>query len=429
MHVVFLNRSFYPDTSATSQILTDLCEDLVQIHGCRVTVICGASLLPETNGAPSGPSEAYRGIRIVRVRGSRFSKARFAGRATNYVTYFLSACWAALRIEKPDVVVALTDPPIIGLAGWLASRRHGAPLVMAYQDLFPEVATLLEDFHSQSINALLQAVNRFLCRKAARVVALGETMRARLIDNKGAAPERTVVIPSGADTLAIDPQPKRNPFSVAHGLADKFVVMHSGNLGLSQSLDTLIDAAVLLKDVDDLQIVFQGEGVKKAVLESRCRDLGLPNVMFLPFQPKAQLAESFGAADIFIVSLQAGLAGYIVPSKLYGILAAGRPYVAAVEAGCEVASITRANDCGLVAEPGSPRDLADKILAFYRDREMTLERGTRARAASLAFDRRVQCRRYFNLFQAVTGRAGAVPVPRAARPGTSRVEPTIPTIQ
>ena len=403
MHIAFFNRSFYPDSAATGQLLTDLAEDLVREHGCRVTVVAGMPLLPTADVTRGGwglvSRETYRGVDILRARGTRFDKRRFAGRATNYVTYFLSACWAGLRLDRPDVVVALTDPPIIGLAAYLAGRRFGAPLVMSYRDLFPEVTVLLEDFHSDTINNWLQRVNRFLCRKATRVIALGETMRRRLIENKGAAPERTLIIPDWADTTAIAPGPKRNAFADAHGLSDKFVVMHSGNIGLSQSLETVIEAAALLRDVPDIQIVFQGEGVKKADLQARVAALGLSNVMFLPFQPKERLGESFAAADLFIISLQRGLAGYIVPSKLYGVLAAGRPYVAAVEDTCEVASITTSRQCGLIAQPGDARDLADKILAFHRDREMTRQFGLNARRAGLVFDRGVQVRNYAELFR------------------------------
>lgn len=406
MHIAFFNRSFYPDNAATGQLLTDLCEDLVREHGCRVTVVTGPALMPVAAEKPSGwglfSREEHRGVQILRARGTRFDKRRFVGRATNYMTYFFAACWAGLRLDRPDVVVALTDPPIIGLAAWLAGQRFGAPLVMSYRDLFPEVTVLLEDFHSEAINAALQRVNRFLCRKAARVIALGDTMKARLIDDKGAAPAKTVIIPDWADTTAIVPGPKRNAFAERHGLADKFVVMHSGNIGLSQSLETVIDAAALLCDVPDVQIVFQGEGVKKADLQARVQGLGLSNVAFLPFAPKDILGESFAAADMFIVSLQRGLAGYIVPSKLYGILAAGRPYVAAVEDGCEVASITRTRDCGLVAEPGNARDLADKIRAFRQDRDLTRRCGFNARRAALGFDRAVQVRNYMELFRGLS---------------------------
>jgi len=420
LHIAFFNRSFYPDTAATGQLLTDLCEDLVRHHGCRVTVVAGVPLQSSEGDHRARRAivtrEDYRGIQILRAHGTGYSKDRFAGRAANYLTYFCSACLAGLRLDRPDIVVALTDPPIIGLAAYLAAKRFSAPLVMSYQDLFPEVTVLLADFHSPTINAMLQAVNKFLVRKATRVVALGNTMRQRLIDNKGASSDKTVIISNWADTAAVVPGPKRNAFAEAYGLSDAFVVMHSGNLGLSQSLETVVEAAALLRDVPDLQVVFQGEGVKKAELQERVRALGLHNVQFLPFAAKDALGESFAAADLFIVSLQRGLAGYIVPSKLYGILAAGRPYVAAVEESCEVAAITRARECGIVAAPGDARDLADKILTFYRDRDMTRRCGANARAASLAFDRTVQVRNYMELFQslrpAVSAPAIAVPVER-----------------
>lgn len=406
MHIAFFNRSYYPDTTATGQLLTDLCEDLVRDHGCRVSVVAGMPLLPSAAAATVRrrgvlSREEQRGVRIYRASGTRFPKTRFVGRATNYVTYFLSACYAGLRLERPDVVVALTDPPIIGLSAWLAGKRFRAPLVMAFKDLFPEVTVLLPDFHSPRVNAMLQAVNKFLVKRAAANVALGETMRQRLIENKGAPPERTTIIADWADTAAVVPGPKRNPFSEQHGLADKFVVMHSGNIGLSQSLETVVEAAALLRDVPDLLFVFVGEGVKKAELQERARGLGLANVMFLPFTPKERLSESFASADVFVVSLQRGLAGYIVPSKLYGILASGRPYVAAVEETCEVAAITERHHCGLVAAPGNPQALADRVRELYRDRGKAARLGANARQVGLSFDRRRQVAKYMELFRSV----------------------------
>src|SRR5581483_9613680 len=239
---------------------------------------------------------------------------------SNYVTYFLSACLAGLRLDRPDVVVALTDPPIIGLAAYLAARRFGARFVIAYKDVFPEVARLLDDFRSEAVERGLQAVNRFLARRADRVVALGETMRRRLIEGKGADPARTVVIADWADCAAIAPGPRANAFAARHGLDGRFVVMHSGNIGLSQELETLVEAARALRTVPEILVVLQGEGVRRAALQEQARRLGLPNVRFLPFAPKEALGEAFAAADVFVVSLRAGMAGYIVPSKLYGIL-------------------------------------------------------------------------------------------------------------
>jgi colanic acid biosynthesis glycosyl transferase WcaI len=320
------------------------------------------------------------------------------------MSYFLSACFQGFFVPRPDVVIALTDPPIIGLAALLTARRYGAAFVFLCQDIFPEAARLLEDFQSEAVNRILDTVNRFLIQKADCIVAVGETMRERLISEKQADPLKVRVIHNWADCSEIVPGPKDNPFARAHGLADKFVVMHSGNMGLSQGLEILVEAAALLQHVPDIHIVFVGDGVKRESLEIRARELRLKNVSFLPYQPKEKLTESFASADVFVISLKRGLAGYIVPSKLYGILAAGRPCVAAVEEECEVAAITRKYDCGLLTAPGDSKALAEKILTLYHERALAERLGQNARRAALEFDRPLQVRAYTELFSELVRR-------------------------
>ena len=403
-HIVFFNRSFYPETSAVGQLLTELCVGLVRDHGCRVSVIAGYPLVwadgdRDTRRRDLIEHEFFQGVEIFRSRGTTFSKASFVGRASNYVSYFLSASVGGLRFKDADVVVGMTDPPIIGLAALFAARRARAKFVMLYQDVFPEVARLLEDFRSETVNRFLDRINRLLIRSADRVIALGETMRERLVQGKGAEPRKVAVIHNWADCSEIAPKPKRNSFSLEHGLVDEFVVMHSGNMGLSQGLERVLEAAVRLREFSDIEVMFIGDGVLRPLLEERVRSTRLDNVRFLPYQPKERLAESFASADVFIVSLKQGLAGYIVPSKLYGILAAGRPYVAAVEKESEVATITTQYDCGLLAEPENPDDIADKILTLYRDPLLCRRLAVNARKAALHFDRPRQVRAYYSLFR------------------------------
>jgi lipopolysaccharide/colanic/teichoic acid biosynthesis glycosyltransferase len=403
--ICFFNRSFYPDLSATGQLLTELAGDLVHGYGWRVAVVTGPPLTAgDEFTSKSGKwgrlflRESFNGIDIFRGKGTKFQRGRFIGRFANYLSYFFTACYTGLRVPRPDVVVALTDPPIIGLAALLAARRAGAKFVFLCQDVFPEVATLLEDFHSPTVNRILQWVNRFLIRKADRVVALGETMRDRLVEGKGADRKKVSVIHNWADCSTIVPAPRNNPFSLSHDLNESFVVMHSGNVGLSQNLETLIEAAERLRNYSEMVVLVVGGGVKKPELEAKAKSMGLSNVKFLPYQPKARLTESFATADLFVISLKRGLAGFIVPSKLYGILAAGRPYVAAVEAGCEVALVTNRFNCGLIAEPGNAADLAEKIEILYRDRDLAWRLGENARRAALHFDRQKQVRAYNELF-------------------------------
>src|SRR5688500_13058340 len=156
LRVCYFNRSYWPDTGATGQLLTELAEDLVSEHGMDVTVIAG---YPLANARAVTGSGQRNGVRILRARGTTFSPRSFAGRATNYVTYFLSALWIAVRLPRQDVTVALTDPPIIGLAALAARPRRG--MVFFCQDIFPEVAGLLEDFRSPLVNNLLERLNRF----------------------------------------------------------------------------------------------------------------------------------------------------------------------------------------------------------------------------------------------------------------------------
>ena len=413
MRVCFFNRSYHPESGATGQLLTELAEDLARVHGWSVTVVAG----PPLPGGPVGPAsaggawpfptESRNGVVIHRARATMFNRARFVGRATNYLSYFVGACLIALRVPRPDVVVSLTDPPIIGLAALIAARRTRARFVYVCQDVFPEVAVLLEDFHSRVVNRLLDRINRVLVRGADRVVAVGETMRERLIAGKGADPRKVMVIHNWADCAAVKPGDKRNPFSLDNALADAFVVMHSGNVGLSQDLDTLLEAAARLRTYPDIVVAVVGDGVRREALLSRARSRGLANVRFLPYQPREKLTDSFASADVFVVSLRRGLAGYIVPSKLYGILAAGRPYVAAVEDACEVAAITRRCGGGLLAEPGNAEDLARKILILYHDRSLARELGERSRRAGLEFDRRRQVERYDALLRALGRGCGA----------------------
>src|SRR5262249_11060121 len=264
--------SYWPDQAATGQLLTELAEDLVAGYGCATTVVAGRALHAATSAAQSTwwpvARESHNGVRILRANGTRFRPRKFAGRAAHYLTYFASSGGGAMGVKSPDVVVSLTDPPIVGLAAWWTARRTGARFVFLCEDVFPEVAALLEDFNNPVVNRSLDRINRFLLREADAVVALGDRMRARLVDEKGADPSRVRVIHNWADCDRIKPGTKDNPFAQAMGFADRFVVMHSGNVGMSQNLDVLIAGADLLRSKDRLTIAIVGDGSRRAWLEA-----------------------------------------------------------------------------------------------------------------------------------------------------------------
>ncbi len=411
MKVCFFNRSYWPDQAATGQFLTELSEDLVSRYGAEVTVVAGRSLnAPGDAGRwRLGPvsRESHRGVAIRRANGTRLRPGRFVARVSNYLSYFAAATVASFGVGRPDVVVSMTDPPIVGLAALWTARRTGARFVYLCEDIFPEVAALIEDFHNPTVNAALDRINRYLLREADGVIALGDRMRRRLVEEKGADPARVHVIHNWADCEAIVPGPKDNAFARAHGLVDRFVVMHSGNVGLSQNLDVLIEAADRLRSKERLTIAIVGDGSKRQALEAMVTARGLTSVRFFPYQPKAQLHDSFATADAFLVSLKRGLEGFIVPSKVYGILAAGRPYIAATDPSSEAAAIARDGQCGLVAAPGDPAALADAIATMYDHPAATAEMGERARRVARQFDRRIAVQMYHDLLTRVAGVARA----------------------
>jgi glycosyltransferase involved in cell wall biosynthesis len=406
--VCFFNRSYWPDASATGQLLTELCEDLSRVHGMDVTVVTGRPTSPSrAAGDPLNcrlPGREHRnGVHVRRASGTTWSPTRFAGRAANYVTYFASATLIALRLPRQDVAVALTDPPIIGLAAIAARPRGG--FVFFCQDIFPEVARLLTDFRSPLVDAVLDRVNRALVGRAARTIALGETMAHRLVEGKGASASRVVVIHNWTDTAAIVPSDKRNPFSEAHGLADRFVLLHAGNIGHGQNLDVVIEAAARLSNRPDIVILFIGDGTRREALQAAVESRRLSNVRFLPFQPRDQLRWTYASSDACLISLAPGLAGYIVPSKLYPVLAAGRPYIAAVDPVSEVAAITERHQCGLLVPPGDAAGLSARIVELADHAEARLRMGARARAASGDFDRARQVAAHAAVIREVAARA------------------------
>jgi glycosyltransferase involved in cell wall biosynthesis len=398
LNLLFLNRSYYPDVEATGQLLTELCGDLARRH--RVAVVCGQPNFVAANGRGLVQRETHEDVRILRVRNSRFSKRSLLGRVAGLSGYLALAAWTAFTHERPDAIVVETDPPVLGALGALLKSWHRCRLVYYLQDLYPEVGLATGRLKPGLLTAFLRWVTQFGFRHADRIVVLGEDMRER-VAARGIDTKKIVVVPNWIDTGRVRPLPAVSPLRHAWQLNGQFVVMYSGNLGLSQSLDAVLHAAKLLHG-DPVCFVFVGEGAAKAGLQAKAAELGLHNVTFLPYQPKEQLSESLGAADLHLIPLRRGLAGCIVPSKLYGILAAGKPYLAAVDADSEVARLTRAENAGLLIEPDSAPHLVDAIRWCLTHRGELSAMGERGRKlAETRFDRHFATARFGEVIQEV----------------------------
>ncbi len=373
LRILVLNQYFPPDTANSAKLISQLTEDLAAA-GHRVTVVAGRPSYTVTADAPAGSDGS--GPEVVRVRSTGFDRVAMAGRGLNYVSYFVAATVRAMRLPAPDVVVAFTDPPFIALASVLVARRHRARLVHVYYDIYPDVAVAVGRLRSGPAIALWRTVNRFTRRRADRIVAIGRDMRENL-EADGVDPAKIEVLSNWAEPNRTD-RDSIDRIRAELGWDGRFVILHAGNVGLGHNLERFVEAAV--DAAPDVRFVIMGDGAAKGDLQARARNLGAANLEFLPYQPHERAQAIIAAADCHFISLAPGLTGWIVPSKVYGVMASGRPFLAAVEERCEVARLAEEFECGLRVEPDSASAIVDGIAALRSGNYE--EMGRRGRAAS-----------------------------------------------
>lgn len=423
-----LNRSYWPDAEATGQLLTELCEDLA--GDFDLTVIAG-----QPNQNPAGVackacgSVVHNGVTVRRVPHFKFGKQKLFGRALNMLTYLAGATIVAFFIPRPDVILVETDPFLLPImARWL-SWWHGCRLVVYLQDIYPDVAVALGKVREGRFTRWLRRRLFAVYRTCDRVIVLGDDMR-RILTASGVEPERITILANWSDTTQIHPIREGNRFRRREQLDGSFVVMHSGNMGLCQSLDDLLEAADLLRERREIQFVLVGNGASRPNLEETARRRNLQNVRFLPYQPKSELAQSLSAADLHVVLLDSRVTGCLVPSKLYGILAAGVPALVSADEHCETSRVVKRSGTGKVVHPGDPRLLAEAIDWCANHREELQEMGVRARLlAEDEFDRKIITGRFAQLLlNALDGEASSVKgLSITPRPSSSN--PTVEILQ
>jgi colanic acid biosynthesis glycosyl transferase WcaI len=404
LRIWFVNCFFWPDASATSQMLSDLAFQMSE-NGYRISVVASTGLY-EDGGRDLPHFERHRGVDIHRVKRPRFGRRTLIGRAYDCGSMHVRfAAALAKRARRDDIVVVKTDPPMLSCAIAPVARALGLRQINWLQDLYPEVALELGVTALKPIAPLLLAVRDWSLRGAAMNVAIGEQMAGRL-RARGVEPEQIAVIHNWCDDDAIAPKPvSDNRLRAAWGLAGKFVVGYSGHLGRAHECDTLLAAAEQLRGDPDIVFLFIGGGLMAERLQQCVRERSLQSAFrFQPFQPSSALPESLGVPDIHWISLRPEMEGLIVPSKFYGVVAAGRPTIAVADLNGEIASLVSRHRCGLAVSPGDGAGFASAILALRRDENLRREFGKSAR---MLLDRRLkrsrafaQWRDYFDLVAA-----------------------------
>ena len=373
MRILFLNLYFPPDTSATAKSAEAMVHALAQKN--EVTVLCGRPSYDPTerrswklwqteeisSKATQSVGESAVGpsaFTVIRVGSTDYPRIQMNRRILNYLTYVKFAFWRALFI-RCDVIFAMTDPPFNGIVAAILSVLKRKPLIYDIQDMYPDMAVAGSVVKPGLLTRVWERLHRWALRRSARIIVLGDDMRARIIA-KDINPLKIFIVRSGVDSTAdATPAHPENP-GVTSAVRGNFgfVLLHAGNLGFYGAWDTIIAAARKLQN-ENIGFVFVGDGAERSRLEKLAT--GAANIRFLPFFPSSDIPSVLGAPDAHIVTIKSGLEGVVVPSKMFGIIAAGKPIVALAAGGADIATLGARHGFAICADPGNPDELAQAI--------------------------------------------------------------------
>jgi colanic acid biosynthesis glycosyl transferase WcaI len=397
--LIFVNRFFFPDHSATSQILSDLAFHLAGME--REVHIVTSSQIYDDPKASLPDYEIINDVRVHRVSSTKFGRSALLGRSIDYLSFYRSAWRCLVEVAgQGDVIVAKTDPPLVSVVAMAAARRKSAGLINWLQDLYPELAVELGvPFMQGPLAARLAEFRNRSLRSAEATVVVGNLVGER-VQALGIPSKRIHVIPNWCDDLKIQPlaQPE-NPLRQAWGLQGKFVFGYSGNLGRAHEFDTVLAAAELLRDNPRIVFLMIGGGKRFDELARAVKERALASSFrFMPYQERKMLSCSLGAPDVHWLSLKPELEGLIVPSKFYGIAAAGKPMIAIADRNGELAQLVQEHGCGVVIEPGDAGALVGALLRLSSEPGTITEMGIRARKMLDAhFTRQKAFERWYSL--------------------------------
>jgi len=419
MRILLLSTYFKPDLASTGVLMTQLAQDLAGL-GHKLTAITSFPHY-DTNGIweeyqgkllqhdREGALDVYRIYVYVPRR-----KELLLARLFNYASFNALSSLLGLLVARSDVILAPSPPLTIGLSAYLISRVKRVPYIYNVQDIYPDVAVRLGVLTNPRLIRLFRHLEDFVYRNAAAVTVLSQGFCRNLLA-KGVPEDKIHIIPNFVDTEFIRPLSRHNGFSSTHGLDNKFVILFAGNVGFSQGLETVLETAQQLTRLQDLCFLLVGNGAAKQELVSCAEHLRLRNVCFLPFQPHKALPEMYASSDICLVPLRKGVSAVSVPSKVFTILAAGKPLIASVDEDSDTWRLVQEADCGICVEPENPTAMVKAIEVLYRDRELRERMGVAGRRHVVArFTRKAVAHQYAELLTQVVGKSGGVvPVTRS----------------
>lgn len=395
MKVLVVTDHFHPDLSSGGRLWTELSAALVEA-GLKVRVLTNHSTYNTDAVAP--PSEVHLGVHIRRLRTTQLDRKRLVGRTVNELTFCLAAFFATLRMTRPDVILSLSSPPFLAPFLAVVARLRRIPFVYVSYDVFPDIAVATGLLRPGAPPVwVFERLLRFALRRTSRIVVIGRCMEKVIREKLGGAQVPVDVIHNWADGTQLRPMAREgNQFFDRHpDLKDRFLVQYSGNMGRFQDFETVLAAAERLADDPRITFLLIGEGARRPWIIDQVEQRGLRNVKVLPFQPQELLVESLNAADVSLISLERGAEGLGVPSKLYPVLAVGKPVIALMGGHAEVARIVTDHSLGEVLPQGDVDGLCHAIQAIADDPEHQRAIGIEARRVFLdRFDKPIAMEAY-----------------------------------
>lgn len=384
VRVLLLNLYYPPDTSATAKMAKTVVDALAAKHD--VAVLCGRPSYDPTERRDWHffQNEIAGRVRVIRVGSTAYPRIQMKRRVLNYLSYVFLAVPRALFVDC-DVVLAMTDPPFEGIVGAFVALLKGRPYVYNIRDLYPDMAVGGSIVQPGLLSRVWEKLHRWALRRATRVVVLGEDMRQRIV-SKGVDSAPLVIVRDGAEI----PVPANLPADLDQQVIQairgnfRFVLLHAGNLGFYGAWETLLAGAGTLAS-DGIGLVFVGDGAQRERLQAAAADI--PNVRFLPFFPGNKIPSVLAAADAHVITVKRGLEGVVVPSKLYGIMAAGKPIVALAPPQCDCVSLGATGGFAISADPGNAMEFAAAVREISRDPKKLRAMGEAALAAAPAYER------------------------------------------
>ena len=368
----------------------------------EVTILCGRPSYDPTERRAwkLWQSEHDGSVRVIRVGSTDYPRTQMRKRIFNYLTYVFLAVPRALFVPC-DVILAMTDPPFEGIVGAFVSLLKRKPYVYNIRDLYPDMAVGGAIVEPGLLARVWEKMHRWALRRATRVVVLGEDMRNRIL-KKNVDPARVAVVRDGAELFAHRSPPSINADVIRSIRGDfRFVLLHAGNLGFYGAWNTLLEGARLLQ-ADGVGLVFVGDGAQRQALDTAAK--GIPNVRFLPFFPGSKIPSVLAAADAHVITIKRGLEGVVVPSKMYGILAAGKPIVAVAPGECDVVSLGKQMGFSVAADPDAPAEFVERVRELLHDARRLASMAEASTAAAPRYERSHELRKLVDLLEQASTR-------------------------